>query len=164
MPRLLSRLYIYKSHSNQSTAQTHSYSLSLSHKHTHLQAKPSLFPLFSSLFSLLGKIMGATLLPDLGTEILIPLCAVIGIAFSVVQWMFVSQVKLSPGRDANSNAPGKNGYNDYLIEEEEGGNDHNVVLKCAEIQNAISEGPFYLSCILRLSLALVDPTLFVFSI
>ncbi|CAB4288699.1 unnamed protein product [Prunus armeniaca] len=84
--------------------------------------------------------MGATLLPDLGTEILIPLCAVIGIAFSVVQWMFVSQVKLSPGRDANSNAPGKNGYNDYLIEEEEGGNDHNVVLKCAEIQNAISEG------------------------
>lgn len=108
--------------------------------------------------------MGATLLPDIGTEILIPLCAFIGIAFSVVQWMYVSQVKLSPGRDANSNAPGKNGYNDYLIEEEEGGNDHNVVLKCAEIQNAISEGPFFLSCILRLSLALVDPTSFVFSI
>ncbi|KAM0974365.1 hypothetical protein ACFX2C_017555 [Malus domestica] len=86
--------------------------------------------------------MGATILPDLGAEILIPLCAVIGIAFSLLQWMYVSQVKLSPGggRDSNSGGADKNGYNDYLIEEEEGGNDHNVVLRCAEIQTAISEG------------------------
>ncbi|TQE09751.1 hypothetical protein C1H46_004708 [Malus baccata] len=57
------------------------------------------------------------------------------LAFSLVQWMYVSQVKLSPGggRDSNSGGAGKNGYNDYLIEEEEGGNDHNVVLRCAEI-------------------------------
>ncbi|CAI0542682.1 unnamed protein product [Linum tenue] len=76
--------------------------------------------------------MGSALLPDLGTEIFIPVCAVIGIAFALFQWVLVSQVKLD--------SPNKNGYNDYLIEEEEGLNDHNVVLKCAEIQNAISEG------------------------
>ncbi|KAE8786152.1 Glycogen synthase kinase-3MsK-3 [Hordeum vulgare] len=35
---------------------------------------------------------------------------------------------------------GKYGASEYLIEEEEGLNDHNVVLKCAEIQTAISEG------------------------
>ncbi|KHN15033.1 Pyrophosphate-energized vacuolar membrane proton pump [Glycine soja] len=85
--------------------------------------------------------MGAVILPDLGTEILIPVCAIIGIAFALFQWVLVSKVKLSAARDASSNAGGgKNGYNDYLIEEEEGLNDHNVVLKCAEIQNAISEG------------------------
>ncbi|GMP34570.1 hypothetical protein CsSME_00007387 [Camellia sinensis var. sinensis] len=77
--------------------------------------------------------MGSTLLPDLATEIMIPVCAVVGIVFSLVQWLLVSQVKLSADRNAN-------GYNDYLIEEEEGVNEHNVVAKCAEIQNAISEG------------------------
>ena len=82
--------------------------------------------------------MGSAILPDLGAEILIPACAVVGIVFSLVQWYLVSKVKLSPGREAQNN--GKNGYTDYLIEEEEGLNDHNVVLKCAEIQSAISEG------------------------
>ena len=83
--------------------------------------------------------MGAAILPDLGTEILIPVCAVVGIVFSLVQWYLVSHVKLSPAsREAQNN--GKTGHTDYLIEEEEGLNDHNVVLKCAEIQNAISEG------------------------
>ena len=83
-----------------------------------------------------------TILPDLGTQIFIPVCAVVGIVFSLVQWYYVSQVKLSPGRDSthNNSAAAKNGYSDYLIEEEEGVNDHNVVIKCAEIQNAISEG------------------------
>ncbi|CAI0542674.1 unnamed protein product, partial [Linum tenue] len=82
--------------------------------------------------------MGSSLLPDLGTQILIPVCGVIGIAFALFQWVLVSSVKLSPagGRDAAN----KNGYNDSLIEEEEGVNDHSVVAKCAEIQNAISEG------------------------
>lgn len=91
--------------------------------------------------------MGATLLPDLGTEILIPICAVIGIGFSLFQWFLVSQVKLLPARDShsNNNNNNKNGYADSLIEEEEGLNDHNIVLKCAEIQNAISEGPSSLS-------------------
>lgn len=77
------------------------------------------------------------LLSDQGTEIVIPVCAVIGIVFSLVQWFIVSKVKVTPGAPAEKN--GKNGYHDYLIEED-GIDDQNVVIKCAEIQNAISEG------------------------
>ena len=84
--------------------------------------------------------MGSVLLPDLATEIVIPVCAVVGIVFSLVQWVLVSRVKMSSDRIPPSPTNKKNGYNDYLIEEEEGINDHNVVAKCAEIQNAISEG------------------------
>lgn len=80
------------------------------------------------------------MLSDLATEIVIPACALIGIIFSLVQWVLVSQVKLSPEKHSPKN--NKNGYNDFLIEEEEGINDHNVVAKCAEIQSAISEGLF----------------------
>lgn len=79
------------------------------------------------------------ILSDLGTEILVPACAIVGIVFSVVQWILVSRVKLSPERHSLSNSS-KNGTAEYLIEEEEGLNDHSVVQKCAEIQNAISEG------------------------
>nr|AAA61610.1 pyrophosphatase [Beta vulgaris] len=82
--------------------------------------------------------MGAALLPDLITEIIIPVCAVIGIAFSLLQWYIVLRVKLSPDSTRNNN--NKNGFSDSLIEEEEGLNDQSVVAKCAEIQNAISEG------------------------
>jgi inorganic pyrophosphatase len=53
--------------------------------------------------------------------------------------VIVSRVKLSPAAAA-SGGNKNGGYGDYLIEEEEGLNDHNVVVKCAEIQNAISEG------------------------
>lgn len=87
--------------------------------------------------------MGSTVLSELGTEIAIPICAVVGIIFSLVQWFFVSRVKLTPERNPSSSGgpnSNKNGYGDYLIEEEEGLNDHNVVVKCAEIQSAISEG------------------------
>lgn len=87
--------------------------------------------------------MGATLLSELATEIVVPVCAVVGIVFSLVQWFLVSRVKLTPERHGASSSPrnnNKNGYGDYLIEEEEGINDHSVVVKCAEIQNAISEG------------------------
>ncbi|KAI4988859.1 hypothetical protein ZWY2020_036176 [Hordeum vulgare] len=79
------------------------------------------------------------ILGELGTEILIPVCGVIGIVFAVAQWFIDSKVKVTPGA-ASATAGAKNGYGDYLIEEEEGLNDHNVVVKCAEIQNAISEG------------------------
>lgn len=79
------------------------------------------------------------LLPDLAAEIVIPVCAAVGIIFSLIQWKLVSRVKLSPERSGANNSS-KNGYNDYLIEEEEGINEHNVVVKCAEIQKAISEG------------------------
>lgn len=81
------------------------------------------------------------LLSDLATEIVIPVCAVVGIVFSLVQWVLVSRVQLSSDRNTNSGpANNKNGCNDYLIEEEDGINDHDVVIKCAEIQSAISEG------------------------
>ncbi|KAJ0007420.1 hypothetical protein Pint_30196 [Pistacia integerrima] len=80
-----------------------------------------------------------TILPELGTEILVPVCAVVGIIFSLIQWGIVSRVKVTHERTPSSNNK-KNGFSDYLIEEEEGINDQSVVVKCAEIQNAISEG------------------------
>lgn len=87
--------------------------------------------------------MGTTILSDLGTEILIPVCALIGIGFALVQWVIVSKVTVSTdGKSSSSGAgaDGKNGCAESLIEEEEGINDHSVVHKCAEIQNAIAEG------------------------
>ncbi|RZS06323.1 hypothetical protein BHM03_00036965 [Ensete ventricosum] len=84
--------------------------------------------------------MGVALLSDLLTEVLIPVAAVVGIVFAMVQWLLVSKVKLSPEVESSGTGNSKNGYSDYLIEEEEGLNDHNVVVKCAEIQSAISEG------------------------
>lgn len=88
--------------------------------------------------------MGATILPDLGTEILIPVCALIGIGFALVQWVIVSKVIVSTDKLSSSSGDGKNGsYAEALIEEEEGINDHSVVNKCAEIQNAISEGNYF---------------------
>ena len=80
----------------------------------------------------------STILPDLGTEIVIPVCAVIGILFSLIQWCLVAKIKLSPEKPFAGG--GRHGYAESLIEEEEGVNDHTVVRKCAEIQNAIAEG------------------------
>lgn len=84
--------------------------------------------------------MGAAILSDLTAEALIPATAVVGVAFALVQWFLVSRVSLSPEEEANGAGNGKNDYSEYLIDEEEGLNDHNVVVKCAEIQRAISEG------------------------
>jgi hypothetical protein len=81
----------------------------------------------------------AAILPELATQVLIPVAAAVGIAFAVVQWVLVSKVRVTPERRADGGAV-KSGPSDYLIEEEEGLNDHNVVVKCAEIQTAISEG------------------------
>ncbi|XP_040376797.1 pyrophosphate-energized vacuolar membrane proton pump-like isoform X2 [Oryza brachyantha] len=80
----------------------------------------------------------AAILPELAAQVLIPVAAAVGIAFAVLQWVLVSKVRLTPERRGEGGA-GKSGPSDYLIEEEEGLNDHNVVSKCAEIQNAISE-------------------------
>ncbi|XP_047261066.1 pyrophosphate-energized vacuolar membrane proton pump-like, partial [Capsicum annuum] len=82
-----------------------------------------------------------TILPDIGTEILIPVCAVIGIGFALIQWVLVAKVKVNgKSSSVGGGVDGKNGYAESLIEEEEGINDHSVVHRCAEIQNAISEG------------------------
>jgi hypothetical protein len=58
--------------------------------------------------------MGVTLLLDITTEILIPTCAVVGFAFSLVQWLIISRFKVSLGNDSDSNniGAGKNGYFD----------------------------------------------------
>ena len=80
-------------------------------------------------------------LPELATQVVVPVAAVVGIAFAVLQWVLVSKVKLSPDprRGDGSSPKSGTGPSEYLIEEE-GLNEHNVVVKCAEIQNAISEG------------------------
>ncbi|MCD7460837.1 Pyrophosphate-energized vacuolar membrane proton pump 1 [Datura stramonium] len=70
--------------------------------------------------------MESALLPDLGTNIVIPVCAVVGIVFSLFQWYLVSRVKVSSERGATSPSNNnKSGYNNYLIEEEEGINNQN---------------------------------------
>lgn len=69
-------------------------------------------------------------------QILIPAAALIGIGFALVQWFLVSKVNLVPDRN-------NNGFRDQLIdgdEREEGIDAAEVVNKCSEIQNAISEG------------------------
>lgn len=108
--------------------------------------------------------MGSALLSELATDILVPVCAVVGIVFSLVQWFIVSRVRLTHERPSSSNSDKKNGFNDYLIEEEEGINDQSVVAKCAEIQNAISEGdlpPLYsLVVFLDLMVWVLDLVLF----
>lgn len=74
------------------------------------------------------------------TQLLIPVAALVGIGFALLQWLLVSKVKVSADSDLN------NGYSDRLIEEEEEGIDHeDVAAKCAEIQNAISVGELSLS-------------------
>jgi inorganic pyrophosphatase len=78
----------------------------------------------------------SVILPDLATQVVVPVAAAVGIAFALLQWFLVSQVKVT----GEAGSAGKGGASEALIEEEEGLNDHNVVLKCAEIQTAISEG------------------------
>ncbi|KAJ4830030.1 Pyrophosphate-energized vacuolar membrane proton pump 1 [Turnera subulata] len=68
------------------------------------------------------------------TQVLIPVAALLGIGFALLQWYLVSKVKLS-GDSCSSN-----GHTDRLLEEEEGVNNLDVTAKCAEIQNAISVG------------------------
>ncbi|XP_031483353.1 pyrophosphate-energized vacuolar membrane proton pump-like [Nymphaea colorata] len=86
--------------------------------------------------------MGGAILSETVTEVLIPVASVVGIAYALLQWFLVSRVKLSPEQlpTSSNNSSKKNGLSEYLVEEEEGLSDHNVVSKCAEIQNAISEG------------------------
>lgn len=83
--------------------------------------------------------MGGALLSETLSEILIPVAAVIGIGFSLLQWLLVSRVKVGPEKASSRN----NGvYNEFLLDEadEDGTDVRNAVPKCAEIQNAISLG------------------------
>ena len=71
------------------------------------------------------------------TQLLIPVAALVGIGFALLQWFLVSKVKVSSNDSSN-------GYKDKLIEaddeEEEGIDNLEVSIKCAEIQHAISVG------------------------
>lgn len=72
---------------------------------------------------------------EAATQVLIPAMALVGIGFALLQWFLVSRVQVADGSDAS------NRYEDRLIEEQEEGVDNlEVVIKCAEIQNAISLG------------------------
>ena len=84
--------------------------------------------------------MGGAPLSETLTEVLISVVAIVGILFALIQWFLVSHVKVAPDHSHTPSNNNKNGSSEYLIEEEEGINDHNVVSKCAEIQNAICEG------------------------
>ncbi|KAF9681511.1 hypothetical protein SADUNF_Sadunf05G0009000 [Salix dunnii] len=65
------------------------------------------------------------------TRVLIPAAALVGIIFALLQWYLVSKVKVS--------GDSSNGLSDKLIEDEEDGvNNREASIKCAEIQHAIS--------------------------
>lgn len=71
------------------------------------------------------------------TQILIPVAAILGIGFALLQWFLVSRVRVSGDSGSGVNS----GFKDMLIEDEEESIDNDdVVFKCAEIQNAISVG------------------------
>ncbi|KAJ8619429.1 hypothetical protein MRB53_027958 [Persea americana] len=70
------------------------------------------------------------------TQILIPVAALVGIGFALLQWFLVSQVKVSGDVGVNNGI-----CTEKLIEDEEENVDsHAVTIKCAEIQNAIAVG------------------------
>ena len=80
---------------------------------------------------------GMGLMSEAFSQTLIPVCALIGILFALVQWFLVSRIRVA--------SSGPDSYEDQLIEEDdeqvEGIDSAEVVnKKCAEIQNAISVG------------------------
>lgn len=85
-----------------------------------------------------------TLLPALGTEIVIPVAAAIGIVFALFQWYLVSFISVLPSSSApkdEKNGSIDNGHDFLLHHQEEGDPDGEAaVSKCAEIQEAISVG------------------------
>lgn len=71
------------------------------------------------------------LFSDALAQAVIPLAALVGIGFALFQWLLVSRIKVS----------NENGYSESLIEnEEEGVDDFDAVVKCSDIQSAISVG------------------------
>lgn len=89
------------------------------------------------------------------TQVLIPVAALIGLGFALVQWYLVSKVRVS------GEASDYDGYKDSLIdagEFEEGVDNFEVSIKVAEIQNAISVGELSLShCIFLFFFFLLTP-------
>lgn len=77
------------------------------------------------------------LLSEALAQAVIPLAALVGICFALFQWFLVSKVKVS----------NEDGYSESLIEnEEEGVDDFDAVVRCSDIQNAISVGELSPRC------------------
>ncbi|GBG78108.1 hypothetical protein CBR_g26045 [Chara braunii] len=74
-----------------------------------------------------------TLLSPVVVQIFIPACAVVGIAFAILQWSIVAKVQVK--RTEND----ATGYN-HMLADEGGLEDPSVLNKVAEIQDAISMG------------------------
>ncbi|KAK7278004.1 hypothetical protein RJT34_23025 [Clitoria ternatea] len=73
------------------------------------------------------------------TQILIPVAALIGIGFSLLQWLLVSRVRVSAADHTDADS----GYHKNLLgdaELENGVQGLEVTIKCTEIQHAISVG------------------------
>ncbi|KAJ1687648.1 hypothetical protein LUZ63_019038 [Rhynchospora breviuscula] len=76
---------------------------------------------------------------------LIPVAALIGIAFALYQWYLVSKIKVSVDNQTHENGNGNvNGEND-THEMEEGVDGRDVRKKCAEIQEAVSIGEHHIT-------------------
>ncbi|WOH06023.1 hypothetical protein DCAR_0625446 [Daucus carota subsp. sativus] len=80
--------------------------------------------------------MSEAILSEFGTQIFIPICALIGIAFAIIQWFLVSKVKVTP----NYSPANRNGQTEPLIQNVDVINDRYLVHRCAEVQSAICEG------------------------
>ncbi|MCO5580462.1 hypothetical protein L7F22_034330 [Adiantum nelumboides] len=77
------------------------------------------------------------ILTTVWTEVLIPIADVIGIAFSLLQWYYVSFIFVSPAKSSDNN------HQDYQLEEGPDGPD--AIIKCAEIQEEFSLGANFVS-------------------
>lgn len=74
-----------------------------------------------------------------GAEVLIPLAAVIGIAFAVFQWYVVAKVPV-PSHDGEDGGAAQKGRSGHEENAEDGVDYRQVEARCAEIQHAISIG------------------------
>ena len=83
------------------------------------------------------------LIGTVAAEVLIPLAAVIGILFAVLQWYVVSRVAVPPHDGVGGAGKGdreNDGGGDVDDDEEDGVDYRGVEARCAEIQHAISVG------------------------
>uniref|UniRef100_A0A0E0DMB3 H(+)-exporting diphosphatase n=1 Tax=Oryza meridionalis TaxID=40149 RepID=A0A0E0DMB3_9ORYZ len=79
------------------------------------------------------------LIGTVAAEVLIPLAAVIGILFAVLQWYVVSRVAVPP-HDGGGAGKGERESDGVDDDEEDGVDYRGVEARCAEIQHAISVG------------------------
>ncbi|CAM6122187.1 unnamed protein product [Calypogeia fissa] len=79
-----------------------------------------------------------TILGDAFVLWFVPVACAVGIVFALVQWWIVSGVSVSGASSANGGSNG--GHHHSLIDSEEGHDEHSMVKKVAEIQDAIAEG------------------------